>query len=182
MINFKPEQFVATQQANMDVLKGLTTQSFTSFEKMVELNMAASKALLGESFAHAQAMLAVKDAKELMDLQAGLLQPLTEKSVAYTRHVQAITSEAGEELSSALQARVVDVQAVVSQLVETVAKNAPAGTESAVDAMKNALTTSKTAMESAQATAKKALEMAEKNFNVATEQAVATAAKVSAKA
>lgn len=182
MINIKPEQFVAAQQANMDTLKGLSTQTFTSFEKMVELNMAASKALLGESFAHAQAMLSVKDAKELMDLQAGLLQPLTEKSVAYARHVQAITSEAGAELSTAFQSRVQDVQAAVSTVVENVAKNAPAGTESAVDAMKNALTTSKNAMESAQATAKKALEMAEKNFNVATDQAVASVAKVSAKA
>lgn len=182
MINFQPEQFVAAQQTNVEAFQALSTKAYAGFEKMVELNMAASKALLGESFAHAQAVLAAKDAKELMDLQAGLVQPMTEKSVAYARHVQAITTEAGTELSSAVEARVQETQAMVAKMVENLSKNAPAGTESAVAAFKNALTTSQNALDAAQKTAKKAIAVAETNFTEATDQAVKAVSKAAQKA
>lgn len=182
MINFQPEQFVAAQQTNVDAIQALSTKAYAGFEKMVELNMAASKALLGESFAHVQAVLAVKDAKEFMDLQAGLVQPMTEKSVAYARHVQAIATEASSELGTAVEARVQEAQAMASKLVENLSKNAPAGTESAVAAFKNALSTGQNALDAAQKTAKKALETAETNFTEATDQAVKAVAKVAQKA
>ena len=69
------EQFTATNKANLQALEGFTTQAFAGFEKLVELNMAASKAVLNESFSHTQAVLAAKDPKELMALQSGLVKP-----------------------------------------------------------------------------------------------------------
>jgi hypothetical protein len=47
--------------------------------------------------------------------------------------------------------------------MDTMVKNAPAGTESAVAVLKSALASSQSAIESAQNTAKKALAMAESN-------------------
>ena len=55
--------------------------------------------------------------------------------------------------------------------IDAMAKNAPAGSESAVAAFKNALTTSQTALETAQAQAKKVVEAAQANFNTAATQA-----------
>ena len=73
------EQVLAAQKANIETLLGLTTKAFEGVEKIVELNMTASKAALTESGENAKAMLSVKDAQELMALQSGLLQPLAEK-------------------------------------------------------------------------------------------------------
>ena len=51
------EQFNTTSQANLQALQGFTTQAFAGVEKLVELNMAASKAALTETFGHVQAVL-----------------------------------------------------------------------------------------------------------------------------
>ena len=69
------EQFAATNKANLQALQGFTAQAFSGLEKLVELNLAASKAVMEESFGHAQAVLSAKDAKELLALQSGLVQP-----------------------------------------------------------------------------------------------------------
>ena len=181
MMNFKPEQFAATQQANLEVFQGLTTKAFAGFEKMIELNMAASKALLGDSFAHAQAVLAAKDPKELMELQASLAQPLAEKATAYGRHVQAISADTSADLTKAFESKVAEAQSTFTSAMDNLTKNAPAGSEAAVAAFKNALSTSQNAMETAQKAVKQAMTTAESNFTTATEQAVKAASKVTQK-
>lgn len=166
------EQFIATSKASLQALEGITANAHASIEKLVELNMAASKAAMGESFSHAQSLLGAKDAQEIMSLQSGLTQPVAEKSAAYVQHVQAITTGAGTEFAKAVEANMADAQKAFSGLVETFAKNAPAGTESAMVAFKTALTLGQSAVESAQTSAKKAVEVAQSSISSATNQAV----------
>lgn len=179
-MTYTAEQFTATNQASVQALKGLTTQAYAGFEKLVELNLAASKALLEESFSHTQAVLGAKDAQQLLDLQTGLYQPVTEKSVAYGRHVYAIAADAGSEFTKAVEVELAKAQKAFAALVENVAKNAPAGSESVVAVFKNALTSGQNAIETAQSSAKKAVEAAETNFTAIANQAanaVTSAAK-----
>lgn len=171
-MNNTAEQFTATNKANMQALEGLTTQAFSGIEKLVELNMTASKALLSESFRHIQSVLGAKDAQELLALQSGLLKPLAEKSAAYAQHVQTIVTGSGAEFIKAVEAKTAEVQKAFNGVVENLAKNAPTGSESAVAAFKNALTAGQNAVESAQTSAKKAVEVAQSNFTaVATQTA-----------
>jgi phasin family protein len=76
------EQIVASHKANVETLFGLTSKAFEGMEKLVELNLTATKAALSESAHSTKAALSVKDAQELMDLQANLFQPLAEKTAA----------------------------------------------------------------------------------------------------
>ncbi|MBA3059525.1 MAG: phasin family protein [Gammaproteobacteria bacterium] len=175
------EQFSATNKANLQALESFTNQAFAGVEKLVELNLAASKAMLGESFHHAQATLSAKDAQEFMALQTSMLQPLADKTAAYAQHVQAIVTDSSAELSKALEAKSAEAQKAFGGVVENLSKNAPAGTEAAVAAFKNALTAGQSALESAQASAKKSVEVAQSNFSAATKQAT-DAAKKAAKA
>ena len=64
------EQVVASHKSNLETLFGLTSKAFEGVEKLVELNMAASKAAMSEASAHAHTLLSVKDAQELMALQS----------------------------------------------------------------------------------------------------------------
>ena len=171
-----PEQLVASQKANMETLYGLTTKAFEGVEKLVELNLQATKAALAESQAHANAMLSVKDAQELIALQAGLFQPLAEKAAAYSRHLYDIASGTGAEFSKAFESKVAEGQAQFASLVDNAAKNAPAGSETAVAMMKSAVAAANNAFESVQKAVKQASDMAEANFN-----AVATSATNAAK-
>src|ERR1700712_4744369 len=76
------EQIVAAQKANLETLFDLTNKAFEGVEKLVELNLQVAKASMGEVQAPAAASLGVKDAQELLPLQAGLLQPAAEKAAA----------------------------------------------------------------------------------------------------
>ena len=173
------EQFIATQKAGFQAFEGLATQAFAGFEKLVELNLAASKALLGESFSQVQAVLVAKDAQEVLNLQSNYFKPMAEKSAAYAQHVQTIVTDSSAEISKAVEANTAEAQKNFTGAVETLVKNAPAGTESAVAAFKNALTAGQSAFESAQSTAKKAVETAQSNFNAVSTQTADAVKKAS---
>jgi phasin family protein len=170
-MNTTAAQFIETNKANLQALEGLSTQAFAGVEKLVELNMAASKAVFGDAFSHAQAVLGAKDAQEMMALQSGMLKPLAEKSAAYAKHVQTIVTGSTAELTKAVEAKTAEAQKAFAGAVESLAKNAPAGSETAVAAFQKALVTGQAAIESAQAQAKKAVETAQTNFTAAATQA-----------
>jgi phasin family protein len=166
------EQIVAAQKANIETLFGLTQKAFEGVEKLVELNLQATKAALSESANSTQALLSVKDAQELLTLQASLMQPLAEKTVAYSRHLYDIASGTTAEFGKAAEAQASDAQKKFMSVVDNAAKNAPAGSETAVAVMKSAVSAANNAMESVQKAVKQATEMAEANFNTVTATAV----------
>jgi phasin family protein len=174
------EQIVAAQKANIETIFGLTQKAFEGVEKLVELNVQATKAALSESANSTQALLSVKDAQELLTLQASLMQPLAEKTVAYSRHLYDIASGTSAEFGKAAEAQASDAQKKFMSVVDNAAKNAPAGSETAVAVMKSAVSAATNAMESVQKAVKQATEMAEANFNSVTAQAV-SATKTAAK-
>jgi len=166
------EQIVAAQKANIETLFGLTQKAFEGVEKLVELNLQATKAALAESANSTQALLSVKDAQELLALQTSLLQPMAEKTVAYSRHLYDIASGTGAEFTKAAEANAVDAQKKILAVVDNASKNAPAGSETAVAVIKSAVSAANNAMESVQKAVKQATEMAEANFNTVTATAV----------
>lgn len=176
------DQISATNKANLDTLTGLSTKAFSGFEKLVELNLAAAKAVLTESFNHAQSLLAAKDLQQLLALQTGQVGPVAEKATAYSRHVYGIAVETSAEFTKAFEDQAAEGQKALTQAIDSLAKSAPAGTESAVAVLKSALASSQSAIESAQSTAKKAMALAESNVTAVTEKALSAAASVSKKA
>ena len=166
------EQVMASHKANIETLMGLTTKAFEGVEKMVELNMTASKVALAEAGDHAKAVMSVKDAQELLTLQSGLMQPLAEKTAAYNRHLYDIATGSVSEFTRAFEDQTGDSQKKFMGLVDSAAKNAPAGSETAVAVMKSAVAAANNALESVQKAVKQATEVAENNFNTVAASAV----------
>ena len=159
------EQVVASHKANIETLFGLTNKAFEGVEKIVELNLTASKAALSEVSSHTQSLLGVKDVQELLALQSGLFQPLAEKTAAYSRHLYEIASGAGAEFGKTFEGQAADAQKKFVSLVDSAAKNAPAGSEAAVAILKSSVSAANNALESVQKAVKQATEVAEANFN-----------------
>jgi len=174
------EQVMASQKANVETLLGLTSKAFEGVEKIVELNLAASKAALADTAEKAKAMLSAKDAQELLALQSGLFQPLAEKTAAYSRHLYDIASGSTAEFGKAFEGQAAQAQDKFMGLVDNAAKNAPAGSETAVAVMKSAVAAANNALESVQKAVQQATELAETNFNAVTATA-ANATKSTAK-
>ena len=167
-----PEQVMAAHKASVETLFGLTTKAFEGVEKLVELNVTASRAALNEAAGTTQAFLTVKDAQELMALQAALLQPLAEKTAAYSRHLYDIAAGTGAEFGRAFEAQAADTQKKFLAVVDNAAKNAPAGSETAVAVFKSAVAAGNNALESVQKAVKQASDVAEANFNAVANTAV----------
>lgn len=180
-MNYTAEQVTAAQRGNLETLFGLTAKAFEGIEKLVELNMQVAKTSLAEAAETTLAMLSVKDAQELMTLQASLLQPAAEKAAAYSRHVYDIVAGTNAEVTKAAEATLADGQKKVLALVDTAVKNAPAGTESAVALVKSAVAAANNAYESVHKAAKQATEVAEANFSAMTSTAVKAGQSASAR-
>ena len=166
------EQLLAAHKANVETLFDLTNKAFEGVEKLVELNLQVAKASLGEVAESAKATLAVKDAQELLALQAGLLQPAAEKAAAYSRHLYDIAAATNAEVSKVAEAQLADAQKKFITAVDGAVKNAPAGTESAAQLVKSAISAASNAYESVHKAAKQAADVAEANMQAMTSSAV----------
>lgn len=167
-----PEQVLAAQKANIEVLFGLTEKAFAGVEKLVELNLQVAKTAIAEAADTTKAALSVKDAQELLALQQAMLQPTAEKAAAYSRHVYDIAAGTNAEVTKVVEAQLADSQKKLMSLVDTAVKNAPAGTENAVTLVKSAVAAANNAFESVQKAAKQAADVAEANFQAVTNTAV----------
>lgn len=166
-----PEQFFATQKSAAAALFGFGAKAFEGAEKLTELHLQLAKTALTEAAETTTALLSVKDVQELVALQTGLLQPSGEKATAYGRHVADIALSTGADLGKLVEEQLGDVKGKFDNLVENLAKNAPAGTENVVALAKSGLAAANNAYESVQKAAKQAAEVAESNFQTMTQTA-----------
>ena len=166
------EQVVAAHKANVETLFGLTNKAFEGVEKLVELNLQVAKAALGEVADNTRAALSVKDAQELLSLQAAMLQPAAEKAASYSRHLYDIAAATQAEVTKVAESQFSEAQKAFATTVDSALKNAPAGSENAVALVKSAMTAANNAYESVTKAAKQAADVAEANFAAVTNSAV----------
>lgn len=167
-----PEQVLAANKANLETLVGLTNKAFSGVEQLIELNLAAAKSTLADSQKQTHAALSLKDAQELLAFQASLFQPLAEKTAAYNRHLADIAKGTSSHFQGHMESQLADAQKAFHALVDNAAKNAPAGSETAVAAFKTAVSAGNNALESVQKAVKQATDVAEANFKNITETAL----------
>ena len=128
--------------------------------------------MLEDGVANAKAMLGAKDAQEFFAVQASIAQPGIEKAVAYSRSVYEISAQSKEEISKLIEAQFGDFQKQIVGLLEKATKNAPAGSEVAVNAVKSAIAAATTAFDNMNKAAKQVADIAETNVAAATNATV----------
>ena len=124
-MNNPAEQIMAANKANMEAFEGAFTKAINGAEKLVELNMAASKAAISESFSHAKAAMSAKTPQEFMSLQTEMLKPLAEKSTAYFQSVQSIATEGNADMTKQMEAKIAEAQKAFGASVDQLVKSAP---------------------------------------------------------
>ena len=167
-----PEQLAGANKANVEAMLTLANTAFASAERLAALNLNTARAILEDGVANAKAMLGAKDVQELMSLQASLAQPAIEKAVAYSRSVYEISAQTQEEFSKLVEAQFAEVNKNVASTLDKAAKNAPAGSDVAVAAVKSAIAAANSAYDSMTKAAKQVAEIAEANVAAATSATV----------
>lgn len=164
-----PEQIQATNKANLEAILSLASTQFAAIEKFASLNANAVKTAFEDSIANARALAGAKDVQEIVNLQSTFAQPAIEKAIAYSKSVYEVATETGTELSKVAERRVAEWNENLVSLLDKAAKNAPAGSDVAVSAVKQMLAAANSAYDNFTKVAKQATEIAEANVSAATE-------------
>jgi phasin family protein len=164
---FPPEQFTATQQANVVVMFGLANKALESFERLVELNLEVMKSTLTEAQENSQMALSAKDPQEWLALQAGMMKPISEKVLSYNRRLREIGAAAQAEFTKVTEAQSEAYNRRMLELVDDLASSAPGGSEGAVGALASVIAATNKLYESMYQTATQAGEGAEQNLGTA---------------
>ena len=178
-MNLTPEQIAAAQKANLETLSGLTNQALQSIEKLVELNMHIAKQSLSEGMTSAKKALEVKDIQQLLAHQAEAVQPMAEKIMAYSRHLYALAHETQASFTESAEKELQEGQRKMNTLVENWTKDAPAGSDAAINVMKQAIASASSVFESSQKAVKHAVHIAQTNLNQAANTVEKTVSDIS---
>ncbi len=163
-----PENFAGANKANVESLMTIANTAFASAERLAALNLNTARIMLEDSVINAKALMSVKDVQELLSLQSALAQPAFEKAVAYSRSVYEIATQTQDEFSKIADSQYVEMNKNVTSVLDKAVKNAPAGSDVAVAAVKSAIAAANSAYETMNKAAKQVAEMTEANVAAAT--------------
>ena len=164
-----PEQIQAAGKANMESILAVANAQFAAFEKLATLNAGAVKTAFEESIANTRALIGAKDVQEFVSLQNTFAQPAIEKAIAYSKSVYEVATEANGEFSKVAERRVAEWNENFVSLLDKVSKNAPAGSDVAIAAVKSMLAAGNAAYDNLNKVTKQATEIAEANVAAASE-------------
>ncbi len=164
-----PEQFQATTKANMETILSLASSQFGTIEKLANLNANAIKAAFEDGIANTRALAGAKDVQEFVNLQSTFAQPAIEKAMAYSRGVYEVATQTNAEFSRMAEQRVAEWNENFVSLLDKAVRNAPAGSDVAVTAVKQMIAAANSAYDNLTKVAKQATEIAEANVATATE-------------
>jgi phasin family protein len=170
-----PAQVTEFHKSQLDALFALSHTMFEATEKLVDLNLAATKALLDESAERSQVMLGVKDVQELLAVGSTLAQPALEKVASYNRNVYGIASGASANVSKLFETQIAQNNKQVAEMIEFASKGAPTGAEPVTSMFKSAMAAANTAYDTFSRASKQAVDMAESNFSAASAATVKAA-------
>lgn len=158
-------------KAQADAFKASNTVASTAFDgakRLLELNVQAARAGMEESNAQLKALMAAKDVKTLNEMLTDLFtqfsKPDSSKAVAYVKQVYDISTATGSEVSNLIEKQVAASQKQLLEAVDTLAKSAPAGSEGAVNALRQSVITANAAYEQVNVASRQVLDMIEANI------------------
>lgn len=171
-----PEKFAAAAKTNVEAslssASAFVATVFTAVERVSTLNLATARTAFDESVAFSKAVLAAKDPQAIAALNLAAVTPSVEKSIAYGRSLSVIGTDTKEELTKLVEAEAAVLGKNFDASLEELFKNAPAGSEAAVKAVKAALANVSNAYEGATKAVKEVAAATQANVEKATEVAV----------
>lgn len=176
-MNATPQSLLAGHKAVLDNVLAVQGTFFDGFEKLIDLNLKATRAALEDVAQRSQEAIELKDAQELLAFTSSLVRP--EQAVSYGKDIYEILVAIQGDLSKLTETQFAQGQKNVADAVEQFARNAPTGSEGAVALLKSSLATATNAYETAAKAARQAASAAESNIAAATNATLKAAADVS---
>ena len=167
------DQLVALNRAQLETAFKFAEIGSEGVERLIDLQFRTVKNAFADGVKAAKQLGAVKDAAELSTFGGSLSQPTWEKAQAYAKSVYEVASATQAQITSLLEQQLGELNRNVEGVLEGALKNAPAGSEGAVAAVKSVVQSASAVCESMLKAAKQMAAMAEANAATATANVVA---------
>lgn len=172
---YKIESLAELNQAGVSNAVKLATLSFEQIERLAKFNLNATKSALAGGVRSVGTMGEVKDMQSLLALNAELVAANVDSVLGYSRGVYGIGSEGRSELSTFAERAWAEYTKLVSAWVDEAGKNAPAGSEAAVNALKSTMAATNTAVDQFSRVTKQAASIADASVRAAAANAAGVA-------
>ncbi|MCC7328036.1 MAG: phasin family protein [Burkholderiales bacterium] len=167
------EQISEFSKTNVAQATKFAALSLENAEKLMKLNLGATKAAFAQTVEGAQAAASVKDVQDLVALRTKLAETQMQTAVGYTQHLYEMATEAQAGYTALAEEAFGVYTKGMAAWVDNASKSAPAGSELAVNAFKSTMAATSAAFDQFQKASKQVVGMADANVRAA----AATAAK-----
>jgi phasin family protein len=166
-----PTQFLELQRVHVNALNAVGRALISGAEKLSTLNVKAGRNAIDSATEAAQSFSGVKDPNELIALSGTSAQPSFEKMVSYTRDVVGIATGVSAEIGKVVEQQISDANRRVAELLDSAARNAPAGSEQALALLRSAVAAGNVAFDTSSKVSRQAADWAQANFTAAAKAA-----------
>ncbi|WP_293762123.1 phasin family protein [uncultured Aquitalea sp.] len=174
------DQFSKASLSGFEAALRVAQISLDSAERLVKLNLEASKQTLEENVKIAKALAESSDPQQALSQLNKLTTQSIDTAVANSRNVYEIVSSAQTELSKLAEDNLGNFNKGLITALEGAAKNAPAGSDAALNAVKTSLAAAAAAVNSFSKAAQQVAEFTDSSVKAAT-SATADAVKAATK-
>jgi phasin family protein len=157
------EQVAAFSKSQLDAVLKLAEAAAENLEKLTDVQLKAAKAGFDEGVRTLKQLAAVKDVNELASVTAAAAHPAWDKGAAYAKSVYEVLVSAQAEFASLLEEQVAEFNKNTVVTLDAALKSAPAGSESAIAALKSAIQSANTVYETMLKAAKQLASVTEAN-------------------
>lgn len=161
------EQFAQLNKVGVANATRLAALSLENAEKFFKLNVTAAKAVFANGVESAQAVAGAKDVQELLALRAKVAEANVQAAVGYGRTLYALASEAQGSYTALAEDAWNTYSKNVATIVDHASKNAPAGSDAAINAFKSTFAASTAAFDQFQRATKQVANLADASVRAA---------------
>jgi phasin family protein len=136
-----PDEMMKFHSAMAQASSAAALKTLEGFQKLAHVNLQAARESMETSTEQIRALLAAKDVNSLTELVSSFAQPSADKFTAYAKAVYSIASETNAELTEMIKQQIAKGNSQMASAIADLAKNAPAGSDGAVNFITQALAT-----------------------------------------
>jgi phasin family protein len=165
------EQFAEINKVGYDNAVKLAALSLEKAERLTKLNLQAAKVALEQGVYSANAVAGIKDVQELAAVRAKLTEAGVQNALGYSRGVYELASEAHADFSALAEQAWATYTKGMAVWVEKATKNAPAGSDVAVTALKSTVAATTAAFDQFSKASKQVVSFADASMRAASANA-----------
>jgi phasin family protein len=159
------EKLMQMQAEALDASREAASKTIEGLQKLAQLNLQTARQSLEQSSEQINALLAARDTRALTDLVTSLARPPQDQFSAYARAVYSIYRDTNQDFAAMVEKQVAASNRQLAEAVETLASNAPAGSDGVVSLIKQSMAAAQSAYDQVNQATRKFADMTEANIS-----------------